>query len=330
MFDQNTTFRQLFADSDIGPLKDHLIAACYESFPEEIWDYTLEEFEEKQNGTWCWQDYCYGLNRLSELVKSGQKMVYSLYEEEENAQAVILPFPAKEKKTEHIAIIMAGGGYGCVCSIQEAFPLAARLNEFGMDCYCLNYRTIRDAVLKRGLLPDPFEDLKGTMELLTREFSVDFSKQKYILMGFSAGGHLASLWGTQKHGARAFSLPSPALLALGYPVIAQTYFPDEEWIRGMFRNLYGETYDQVVVDDYDTALLVDKDFPPVYLVRSVDDSNVPAPNGDALEAACKKSGVPFVMETGENGGHGFGLGSKISLKGWVDRMYRYFQEQVLA
>lgn len=112
---------------------------------------------EKEHKTWSAQDMVYGLNRVAEILESGKKFAYPVYdatsvtEDPEKGDVQIFHFPAESKQ---YVILAAGGGYGSVCSLPESFPVAAKLNELGVTVFCLNYRVGAPKVF-----PKPMQDL---------------------------------------------------------------------------------------------------------------------------------------------------------------------------
>ena len=126
----------------------------------------------------------------------------------------------QNRRYEAYAILNAGGAYGAVCTMVEALPAAAKLNELGMDCFCLNYRTATQSSFTEGLMPKPLEDLALAWRYIeSNEAAFQLDAENYIVGGFSAGGHLAAMWGAENHGARRFGIPNPRALLLAYPLI---------------------------------------------------------------------------------------------------------------
>lgn len=140
---------------------------------------TLEQLQE-QNPTWNCKDILYGLNRLQEVATGGNQYVYPVGD-----GAHLMYLPAKKKRYETYAILNAGGAYGAVCTMVESLPVAAKLNELGMDCFCLNYRTANKVSFLKGLMPKPLDDLAGDGTILGngKDNSV-FAQRTISLAGF--------------------------------------------------------------------------------------------------------------------------------------------------
>jgi len=154
VFTENTRLQEICQAEHLLPIRDCLISGG--RFFEENGLLTLAQLQER-SPTWNAKDLLYGLRRLEEPYK-----VCSVYggEEDPRMAAVKLTWlPAREKKHETFVILLAGGAYGAVCTMAESLPVAARLNELGYSCFCLNYRTAVQESFVHGLMPQPLEDL---------------------------------------------------------------------------------------------------------------------------------------------------------------------------
>lgn len=276
-------------------------------------DMTLTALQEK-NPTWFCEDILKGLNRLREIAESGMEYVCSL-----ETGASLIHMPAKEKKYREYAILMAGGAYGAVCTMIEAMPVAAKLNELGIDCFCVNYRTASKKSFLKGLMPQPLDDLAAAWKYIkTHENEFGLEAEKYIAGGFSAGGHLCAMWGTAHKGARSYKIPNPKLLLLAYPLITTENLngPIAAIIRtGMF----GAASGKKKCREYSADLHIDENYPPVYFVCAKDDDTVPAKDSNDMEKALSVSKINRIIERVDQGGHGFGLGTACDANGWVER-----------
>ena len=288
----------------------------------------------KQYPTWGLGDMLYGLQRLKLAAKSEHPLVFRVYKEEEittspdKVQVQMVYLPAPEKRKNIYALVLAGGAFGAVCSLPESFPVAARLNELGYSCFCLNYRTASKESFIHGLLPKPLEDIAATLRLIrenAKSFGLD--PDHYLLGGFSAGGFLSAAWGTAHLGARAFGLPQPELLLLGYPLISTRNLPSAPIIDYIKTGLYGEGYTEEAERRYSIDQHIDSAYPPVYLSAARDDDTVPPKDQDDLKDALERAGVDHSFEIAAHGGHGFGLGSETELSGWVDRAVKWMEER---
>ena len=294
---------------------------------------------QKQQPTWNANDMAFGLNRLLAIRKQGIRVIYDVYSKEEQEADIekkkslvkLFRFPAMKEIEDNVGrypfvIIAAGGGYGCVASIVEAFPVAARLNEMGFSVFCLNYR-----VGGPHLMPKPMDDLGAAFKCIAahaEEWKVDMDH--YAVCGFSAGGHLAGCWGLKEFGFQRYDFSKPDLLMLIYPLI-NVYSTISQYAanrstrisnvgKSMLRDLFGSSY--VSVQDrhrYEISELIDQDYPATYICYAEDDEVVcPDINERRLITALEHFKVPVFADTVLIGGHGFGLGSETAANGWVE------------
>jgi len=227
--------------------------------------------------------------------------------------------PAKEKATGAAIIICPGGGYARLAD-HEGKPVAEWLNSVGVTAFVLKYRHTA-----RYPHPAPLQDAARairTVRARASEWSVD--PKRIGMLGFSAGGHLASTAGTHfDTGNAAASDPiervssRPDLLVLIYPVITMR----EGTHAGSKRNLLGANPDESLVAQLSNDERVTAETPPTFLVHTVADAGVPVENSLRLAAALRRAGVPFELHLYERGPHGFGLGVKDPiLATWPDRL----------
>lgn len=328
-FTKDTKLRQIVDAPVFAPANRRLISSAADYFAGEMGELTLEGLQGK-NPTWNHKDIIYGLYRLQEVAQSGVQYVYPLYGPEETAadpelqMGQLYYLPARERKYRAFALLMAGGAYGAVCTMGESLPVAARLNELGVTCFCLNYRTAAPESFAAGLMPKPLDDVAAAWRLIRANAArFDVDPACYAAGGFSAGGHLAAMWGTAHMGARKYDLPNPKLLLLAYPMVSLEAFqasPVTDYIK---TGLLGNGYAEEDVRRYSVHRHIDSAYPPVYLVMSLDDGTVALRHSQDLERVLHSAGVPSVMERVGSGGHGFGLGSATPADGWVERAWAF-------
>jgi acetyl esterase/lipase len=141
------------------------------------------------------------------------------------------------------------------------------------------------------------------------------------ILGFSAGGHLASTAGT--HFTRVV-IPDaggisvrPDFMVLLYPVIS---FDDSTGHRGSRDNLIGKDPSALAIREYSNQLQVTDQTPPAFLVHAEDDRTVPVINSIAFYEALLRHHVPAEMHIFPKGGHGFGMHNRTSVEQWPDLM----------
>lgn len=280
---------------------------------------------QQQNPTWYWEDVAYGLERLQEIAIEGKTYVFSV---DEGVSLVHLP--AQKRKYKEYAILNAGGAYGAVSTMMESLPVAAWLNESGMDCFCLNYRTATKESFATGLMPGPLEDFaKAWWHIKATEAKFDVKAEDYIVGGFSAGGHLAAMWGAENHGARHFGIPNPRVLLLAYPLIGLENLsgPAAQLLRAGLLGIHSE---EEKIAEYTASRQVGSGYPPVYLIQAEDDNTVPKQDAADMETALAKAGISHRIERVPSGGHGFGLGTATAAKGWIRRALDFVEENRYA
>lgn len=231
--------------------------------------------------------------------------------------------PAKKTATGQAIIICPGGGYAYLSYNWEGSDVAKMLNAKGIAAIVLKYRLPNS---KSNIKPylSPLLDAKRAMR--TVRYDADkwnIKKNQIGIMGFSAGGHLASTLATQfDEGDKNATDPveqqssRPDFAVLIYPVISMS---KKIMHVGSRNNLIGEHADTSLANLYSSELHVTNQTPPTFLVHATDDKTVPVENSLLFYQALKDHNVPAEMHIFPKGGHGFGLGlGKGSLEKWPD------------
>lgn len=191
-------------------------------------------------------------------------------------------------------LILPGGGYQHHAMEHEGYDWVPFFNNQGINVAVLKYK------LPNGNPEIPFEDVKNTFKALkekAEELNVD--PDKIGIMGFSAGGHLASTYATHVENDH-----KPAFQILFYPVIS---FQPELVHKGSRDNLLGENIDEETLMEYSNESQVTKDTPPAILFHSDDDGFVPRQNSIFYYLNLNKEGVPASLHIYPVGGHGWGF-----------------------
>ena len=282
-----------------------------------------------------------GLERLKEIACSKEKYVYHIYkdietkEDSQKKDVVLIHFPAEKRKPDSPYIInIPGGAYQTVCTLHEGFPVAAKWNELGYDCFILNYRVGGENVIHKSI-----DDLAQAVRFIQkndREFGV--KGDNYIVGGFSAGGNLTGQWATVNHGFAAHGLPAPKALYTIYPAVNSALYlkdsyPDEKArktmeknVKGFLKTMFGANADAEYIRSYDVDTNIDANCPPSFIAACEDDETVLPVNSKVLKQKLDELGVPAVLEMGQKGGHGFGVGNLADVKGWMDRADDFFKQ----
>jgi acetyl esterase/lipase len=215
-------------------------------------------------------------------------------------------FPEKGKATGAAIIVCPGGGYSHLAE-HEGRPVAEWLNTLGITAFVLKYR-----LGPRYQHPAPLQDAARairTVRARAAEWQID--PQRIGILGFSAGGHVASTIGTHFDAGKPGDpdpiermSSRPDLMILIYPVITMKEFTH----AGSKRLLLGENPSADLVTLLSNEEQVKKETPPAFLVHSASDPAVPVENSLRFVEALRKAGVPFELHVYERGPHGFGLG----------------------
>ncbi|MGP0068366.1 MAG: alpha/beta hydrolase [Isosphaeraceae bacterium] len=217
--------------------------------------------------------------------------------------------PKSEVATGSAVVVCPGGGYGMLAIDHEGKQVAEWLNSMGVMAFVLKYR-LGPRYHHPAMLQDAGRAIR-TVRANAGHWKLD--AHKIAILGFSAGGHLASTAGTHfdpgKPDAedpieRVSSRPDRMILV--YPVIAlATPFGHS----GSLRNLLGDKPSSELVESLSNERQVTRETPPTFLVHTDADKGVPAENSLLFALALRKAGVPVELHLFERGPHGLGLGN---------------------
>jgi acetyl esterase/lipase len=234
-------------------------------------------------------------------------------------------------KPSAAVIVFPGGGYGHLATNHEGRQIANWLNAAGITAFVVRYR-----LGPRYHHPTELGDAQRAIRLVrarAKEFGV--SPDKIGVLGFSAGGHLAST--TQTHFDsgnpsavdtidRVSSRPDFAVLA--YPVISLTA---EYTHKGSSKNLLGENPTPELLKELSSELNVTAQTPPTFLFSTSTDTGVPPENSVAFYLALHKAGVPAELHIFENAPHGVGLDLADPAVGeWSYLLLQWFRERKIV
>uniref|UniRef100_A0A7C2NVY8 Alpha/beta hydrolase n=1 Tax=Schlesneria paludicola TaxID=360056 RepID=A0A7C2NVY8_9PLAN len=247
--------------------------------------------------------------------------------DEDVDKAWLWVYPAAREKANGTAIVVCpGGGYGALAVDHEGTQIARWLNSIGVSAYVLKYR-----LGPRYRHPAPMQDVQRALQYVRSNAAANgIAPNRIGVMGFSAGGHLASTAATHVLDAdpnaadpvaKVSSRPDFAVLA--YPVISMT----EPWGHaGSKRNLLGENPDPDLAKLMSNEQQVSPQTPPTFLFHTAEDTGVPVENSLAFFAACRKHKVPAELHVYQFGPHGVGLApGDPALSTWKERLHDWLR-----
>ena len=225
---------------------------------------------------------------------------------------IITPYLPPEGTANGTAVVIfPGGGYQHLSMEKEGSDVANWLAGTGVTAFVVRYR-LGPTYHHPVELGDAQRAIRIVRSRAT-EWGVD--PRRLGIIGFSAGGHLASTAGTHYDAGNATSgdpiervSSRPDFMLLLYPVI--TFRDTMLMHRGSRDNLIGKAPDASLVQLLSNEMQVTRETPPTFLVHSTDDKTVPVENSIMFYEALKAKGVPAEMHIFEYGGHGFGLAPK--------------------
>ncbi|NHF59534.1 alpha/beta hydrolase [Flavobacteriaceae bacterium TP-CH-4] len=273
-------------------------------------------------------------DKIPNRIESGEKEVREvngiLRISKVQQPSIEVYLPAVSNATGEAMLIFPGGGYGILAYDWEGTDIAKFLNGKGIAGIVVKYRLPSDTSQEEKHLV-PLIDAQRAMRLV-RSMATDFhiEPDKIGIIGFSAGGHLASTLGThfnetvyEPMDAIDAESARPDFMALGYAVIT---FGETSTHKGSQYNLLGENPPADLVTYFSNEKQVTENTPPSFLFHAMDDEAVPVGNSLDFLKALKDKGVPATLHVYPKGGHGFSLARKDShLRGWTERMFEWME-----
>ena len=231
----------------------------------------------------------------------------------------MIPFlPAAGKGTGTAVVICPGGGYSRLSTLNEGARVARAFADSGIAAFVLKYRLPSDSIMvdrSAGPLQDAQQALR-LVRLNAAQYGIDVNKVGII--GFSAGGHLASTAATHFDttaiaNAEGISL-RPDFAMLIYPVISFGPYAH----RGSRTALTGTDTLSYNTRRYSNELQVTANTPPTFLVHATDDKVVPVENSVLFyQALLAHKVVRSALFVFQQGGHGFGLNNTKTRTPWM-------------
>ena len=270
-------------------------------------------------------------HKIPNYIEAPDKESESMYGEIAIISNVSIPryqfFSAVGDGEKPCVVICPGGGYGILAAAHGGIDVAKYFNSIGVHALVLKYRIPSDEHQTNKMFV-PLQDVQQAMYLVrknAKKWQVDANKVG--VMGFSAGGHLASTLAThydERKIVRGKSISfRPDFQLLIYPVISFGSFGH----KGSRDNLLSPDTTASNIAYFSNELHVDKNTPPAFLVHAKDDDAVPIENSLIFSSKLKEYGVEATLITYEHGGHGFGMNNSTSDVKWTDALFLWFKKQ---
>lgn len=217
-------------------------------------------------------------------------------------------FPEEATANQMAIMICPGGGYGILAIEHEGHAVARWYRDKGYLAAVLKYRLPEEDLLKEPWKVPLTDAIQGMKIIRKHAEGWNIHPEKVGVLGFSAGGHLASSLSVHGDTGDAESLSSkPDFSILIYPVISLDTTITHQGSR---KNLLGEKLGTEWENYYSTETQVKSSTPPAFMVHSWDDKGVPAENSIRYAKALNQLGIPVELHLFEKGGHGYGMGNK--------------------
>ncbi|MCH2181922.1 MAG: alpha/beta hydrolase [Mariniblastus sp.] len=229
--------------------------------------------------------------------------------QEKKDKPTLICYPAPPQTSSGTAIVICpGGGYGHLAMDHEGHQVARWLNDNGISAFICDYRHRN----KGYGHPAPMQDVQraiATVRSRSDQWKID--ENQIGVLGFSAGGHLASTAATHfgegnpqsEDGVERVS-NRPDFAILCYPVIA---FDEPFTHRGSQRNLLGKNPDPELLKSLSNEKRVTPQTPPCFLWHTTADTGVLPENSIRFYQALVENDVPAELHLYEKGRHGLGL-----------------------
>ena len=230
-------------------------------------------------------------------------------------------YKPEKQLNNKVFLIIPGGGYAVVAMNHEGHDVAKRLKDLGYASFVLRYRLPVDSQMIDKRIA-PIQDAQNALAYIrNKSNALGINVDDVVVMGFSAGGHLASTlsthFDTSYIGDVDLRVLRPDYSVLVYPVITM-----QEGVThlGSKNNLIGPNFETSDVSRFSNELNVDRRTPPAYIIHAKDDKAVPIKNALLYKEQLDKNGVSNKLYIFDKGGHGFGMYNKQQEGDWFSDM----------
>ncbi len=228
---------------------------------------------------------------------------------------------ANQEKEDLVFLVIPGGGYAGVAINHEGHDVAKRLNDLGYSAFVLFYRLPKVTTMEDKRF-GPLQDAQYAIAQIRSENP----NKKVVVIGFSAGGHLAATLSNLYDRPQTEFLQQanlkPDFSVLCYPVISMDASITHQ---GSKNNLIGPEFKVEDVELFSMEKQVDKNNQPTFLMSAKDDKVVPIENSYRYQDSLGMYNIPNPIFTYEEGGHGFGLINKTDNRDWFAAMMEWLQ-----
>lgn len=253
-------------------------------------------------------------------VNDGIKIVRNI-----SIPSMAVYLPERELSIGSAVIIFPGGGYYLEAYEIEGTQIADALVKHGVAAFVVKYRLPADSTMRDKTI-GPLQDAQQAIKVVRERAGMwKIDPEKIGIMGFSAGGHLASTAGT--HFDKSYVSDEqkislrPDFMILVYPVIS---FSDKLGHTGSRNQLLGEHPSDSLKDCFSGEKNVTERTPPTFLIHAEDDNGVDPDNSIIFFEALRRAGVPAELVIVPKGGHGFA--ARVSPEKWGRPLFDWMRD----
>lgn len=263
-------------------------------------------------------------HQVEEIVKINAQGWYDF----ERISAPNLVIHKAKNPNGTVMIVVPGGGYKHLAYTKEGTLVAQALNEYGITCVVLKYRhPLEETMVNKNI--GPIQDLQqAILYVRSNAKELRINPDKLGVIGFSAGGHLASTALTHYDknylGVDTKLSLRPNFGALIYPVINLS----NEYMHAGSRNfLLGQNPSDSLIKAFSNDLNVTANTPPTFLMHAIDDKTVKVENSIRFQRALREAKVPNDIFIYKTGGHGFSLNNATDSTAWLPSLIGFIKAQ---
>lgn len=318
-----TTLRELREDASVSASGIWTYQKANNDPEPKDYETTLREYV----GEHMVDDAVSAMNYLVAQYEAGQQVTYKVYsdaeiaEQPDRSEVELYYFPASTPGGKYV-LVMSGNVLNKTSNLSEGYATAWRLHEKGYAVFVLRYR-----VFQKAKDNAPVDDLGHAVQYITDhagQFGVQ--AEDYALLGYSSGGHLAGIFGSEAHGYRNYGVPKPGTLILGYPI--NDFFEYKPIYHLMMdpHTLQSRYYEWTISGS------ITDDYPPVFHWYGMDDYVFPLlwypAQRPALDQALNEHHIPYKEIVYKRATHGVGTGAGTDADGWLDEAVAFWESQV--